>query len=48
MKKFISKTLTFVCVLWLVWVAASFLDVVANNLDPNPTYAVWNVFAMLF
>ena len=48
MKKLVKITLIVVGILVLVWMGASWLDVICHNLDPNPTYAIWNVFAMLF
>ena len=48
MKKFIENALVFVSVMFLVWIALSFFDVICHNLDPNPTYAIWNFFTMLF
>lgn len=30
------------------WVLASWIDVVANNLNVNPVYQVWNLFKILF
>ena len=31
-------------VIALAWIAASTIEVISNNLDPNPTYAVWNIY----
>lgn len=30
-----------------LWVCASWADVVADNTQPNPHHAEWNVFVML-
>ena len=30
------------------WVLASWIDVVANNLNVNPVYQTWNLFKILF
>lgn len=30
------------------WVLASWIDVVANNLNVNPVYQAWNLFKILF
>lgn len=31
----------------LVWIAVSTIEVISNNLDPNPTYAVWNIYNLI-
>lgn len=31
-----------------VWVLASWIDVVANNLNVNPVYQAWDLFKILF
>ena len=34
-------------VIALAWIAASTIEVISNNLDPNPTYAVWNIYNLI-
>lgn len=41
---FISCIMVFVA----GWVLASWIDVVANNLNVNPVYQAWNFFKILF
>lgn len=48
MKKFCENTVFLICLLLLVWMAMSFIDVVAHNCSPDPIYADWNLFALLF
>lgn len=35
---------------WLVvgWFGISWIDVVLHNLDDEPVYQAWNIFALLF
>ena len=35
------------CIL-LAWMFISWVDVVTHNLDPEPVYQAWNIFALLF
>ena len=44
MKKIIVVLALAVC----LWMAASAVDVMANNLNSEPIYQSWNLFAMLF
>lgn len=34
-------------VIALAWIAVSTIEVISNNLDPNPTYAVWNIYNLI-
>lgn len=34
-------------VIALAWIAVSTIEVISNNLDPNPTYAVWNFYNLI-
>ena len=36
-----------IAVILLAWIAASTIEVISNNLDPNPTYAVWNIYNLI-
>lgn len=36
-----------IAVVLLAWVAASTIEVISNNLDANPTYAVWNIYNLI-
>ena len=45
-----SKVLTIInifAVIALAWIAVSTIEVISNNLDPNPTYAVWNIYNLI-
>jgi adenylate kinase len=45
-----SKALTIInifAVIALAWIAVSTIEVISNNLDPNPTYAVWNIYNLI-
>lgn len=37
-----------ICVLILIWVFASWVDVAIHNGNVNPTYQWWNMFTLLF
>ena len=47
MKKMIMNVITIACVIWLGWLAWSFVDVVSDNNSPNPTHADTNAFVVL-
>jgi hypothetical protein len=36
-----------IAVILLAWIAASTIEVISNNLDANPTYAVWNIYNLI-
>lgn len=44
MKKIAMAVMTVVSVLVLLWVAASWVDIVADNCEPNPTHSEYNFF----
>ena len=31
----------------LAWMVGSWVDVVANNLNPDPVYKAWNLFVLM-
>jgi hypothetical protein len=33
-----------IAVILFAWIAVSTLEVISKNLDPNPIYAVWNIY----
>ena len=45
--KMIGNTVLVVSALLGVWVLASWVDVVTHNLNPNPIYQYWNLFALM-
>ena len=45
--KMIGNTVLVVSALLGVWVLASWVDVVTHNLNPNPIYQSWNLFALM-
>ena len=47
MKKTILNIITIICVILLGWFAWSFIDIVSDNNNPNPTHADTNAFIML-
>ena len=47
MKKLIIDIITIICVIYLTWVAWSFVDIVSDNCDPNPQHADINAFVLL-
>lgn len=36
-----------IAVILFAWIAVSTLEVVSKNLDPNPIYAVWNIYNLI-
>lgn len=36
-----------IAVILFAWIAVSTIEVISNNLDPNPTYAVWNIYNLI-
>jgi hypothetical protein len=45
--KMIGNTAIVVSAMVGVWLLASWIDVVTNNLNPNPIYQSWNLFALM-
>ena len=45
--KMIGNTVLVVSALLGVWLLASWVDVVTHNLNPNPIYQSWNLFALM-
>lgn len=35
------------CILFLIWVAASYGEIVLKNLSPGPEYSDWNLFVKI-
>lgn len=46
--KFAINAICVVCWMLLLWVIISYFDVVAHNCSPDPVFASWNLFALLF
>lgn len=46
-KRIISMLCTILSIIFVFWVIASWVDVVSNNLNENPTYYFWNFFQIL-
>ena len=46
-KNNIINILYIFAVIVLAWIAVSTIEVISNNLDPNPTYAVWNIYNLI-
>ncbi len=44
---FIKHMFILSCILFVIWVAISYGEVVYRNLDPNPEYFSWNIFQLL-
>jgi hypothetical protein len=36
-----------IAVILFAWIAVSTLEVISKNLDPNPIYAVWNIYNLI-
>ena len=48
MRKILDKLFTVAMVLLIIWFVFSWLEVIANNTDPNATYSSINLFTWLF
>lgn len=47
MRKVLSKVYSVLSLLVLLWVVASWLQVVGSNLGQAPSYSVWNLFNLI-
>ena len=43
----IRNIIMFICILFLIWVAVSYGEILAKNLNFGPTYSDWNIFIIL-
>ena len=43
----IKYTIAVASIAFLLWVTISWVDVVSDNLSPNPQHADWNIFSMM-
>lgn len=39
--------ISIIAVILLAWIAVSTIEVISNNLDPNPIYTVWNIYNLI-
>lgn len=46
-KRIIEMLITVLGIVFVFWFAASYIDVIAHNLDEHPTYKIWNLFRIL-
>lgn len=46
MKKALSNLVTIATIAVMVWVGASYIDIVRQNSQPNPQYTSWNAIVM--
>lgn len=44
----ITTAASVMLVAFFAWIGCSFFDTIAHNLSPEPVYAAWNLFAMIF
>lgn len=47
MMKWLSKLWCLVSVLFMLWLVASWVDIIADNTMPNPVHSEYNAFVML-
>lgn len=45
--KIIAKVITILFIIFLVWLAMSYIEVILKNLTDNPTYNSLNLFKLL-
>lgn len=43
-----ERILCTIGILFMLWFAVSWVDIIADNTMPNPTHADWNMFVILF
>ena len=43
----IANILYVLSVIFMLWLGASWVDIVADNCDPNPVYSEYNAFIIL-
>ena len=46
MKKLFTTFISVLCVLFILWFAASWIDIVADNCEPNPVHSEYNLFVL--
>lgn len=46
MKKMLSDLVAIATVGIMVWIGASYVDIIRQNAQPNPQYASWNAIEM--
>ena len=44
----IENIVGIVAAIFIVWVFASWIDVITHNIDTSPMYAAWNFFTIIF
>lgn len=47
MKKILSNILTIISVIFILWFALSYIEIISKNLSKNPQYSFWNIFELL-
>lgn len=45
--KIIETVVLVISIAFILWVFASWAEVVSQNLTPNPTYSDWNAFVFI-
>lgn len=45
--RIVEMLLVITSIMFIFWFAASYFDVIAHNLDPEPMYKSWNLFEIL-
>ena len=48
MKKFLTRTLCVINAVFLLWMFASWVDIVWDNTSENPVHSEYNMFVMAF
>lgn len=47
MKKFITGLMCALSILFWLWFVASWIDIVADNCEPNPVHSEYNLFVLM-
>lgn len=46
-KNVVGKFILFLCLVFIIWIIASYMEIVSKNLVKNPTYNNYNAFVVL-
>ena len=47
MKKLLEKTICMISIISMIWMMASFVEIISKNTEPNPTYSEANLIVKL-
>ena len=47
MKKVLENIFLAIVIIFIIWFAASYIEVILKNTSGNPQYCFWNIFELL-